>query len=502
MIAKKGKYLMLILPLLAVAYCDRAADIPRLLLPPEAGERPRVVLSSPSEAATAVSPETGIFVEFNVPMEEEKTANAFSLSGTAPAPGRVRWEGQRLNFDLESPLKPGESYVLTVRSGAVSREGINLDLDYIVHFIVGTRIDAPRVVTVLPADNSQAVDPDSDIRLVFTRAMDRVAVENAMQISPSVSGVYKWDADGGAFTFTPYSPLQNGTTYSITLGTVAVDLEGIALDSSFHSSFQVGLDFIFPTIEAVYEQGNPDPIADNSSGVFKDCAFIIHFSEAMDYGSVESNFSVIRLLNGATISGLFEWNTLFTTLTFTPAQPLEPQNDFRLEVGNGAKDQAGNTLAAPYRLQFRVDNSKGAVNSEYLRIVSMQKTSPVPEFLFALSPDDVNILALPSSSGSGGVSMTLKVLFSHSLKPGSVPENIFISRLQGTGSVAAIENVRLETTALPGDTLILEIGNVGDNLYELEFTGNRGGILSEERFGESETWLEDSVRIYIRVMDI
>ncbi|MCB1321429.1 MAG: Ig-like domain-containing protein, partial [Leptospiraceae bacterium] len=71
--------------------CDRAADIPELLLLPPAEQRPRIIGSNPAPTVGSVAPDTEIYVDFDRPMDLEATRNAFVVTGSAPPSGTPRW---------------------------------------------------------------------------------------------------------------------------------------------------------------------------------------------------------------------------------------------------------------------------------------------------------------------------------------------------------------------------------------------------------------------------
>lgn len=503
--------MILLLFILAALFCKNKDDFMLLLPDTGSGKRPRVINSSPSVSTPSVATNTQIFLDFNVPMNEEKTKRAFSLTGSVPAIGRPRWvAGQRLYYDLEEPLTSGESFVLKLSATALSDAGLSMDVEYIVHFIAGSRIDAPQVIATTPGDNEQSVDPDTIIRFIFSRPMDRNSVQNAFSITPALSGDFNWDSYNTTLTFAPSVSLNYPTTYSVNLSTGAKDLEGIKLSSPFTLTFQVGTDFQPPEITSVSEQGNPLPMTDSVTGIYKESGFVVRFSEAMDYSAVESNFSLIRLVDGSAASGIFLWNILFTHFTFVPDEPLEPENDYRLQIGTGAGDVSGNSLTAPYYLHFRVDNSAGAMNSEYLRILRIKKILPAPtaedlclDRAFCPDPDLLSLLSVNGSSGANGGTMSLEITFSHSLDPGSVPANLYHSRILGT-AVAQGEIIGVSfdsSNGLTKNILIIDYDSMGINHYKLELSGGRNGIKSTAENGESETWLAETGNVFYEITE-
>ncbi|MEQ9366728.1 MAG: Ig-like domain-containing protein, partial [Leptospirales bacterium] len=368
--------------------CDRVQDLPGLLLPSVApsGQRPSIIASSPAQGATAATAGTEIYVEFDRDMDLESTRNAFSLSGSASAAGNLRFAGRRVYYDLEDSLVPGNSYTLRVAGSAESNDGVSMQIDYLVFFSVGTATNAPTLLSSTPANNAQGVAVTSAIVMNFSRAMNRQSVENAFSISPTAAGAFSWGASDTQLTYTPFADLNFATTYSVTLSVGATDTEGISLSTTNNFSFQVGTDFTKPTVTDIREVGNIVALADLATGVYKDSAFIITFDEAMSFSPTQSAFSLTRLDNSTTVAGVLNWNATFTQLTFTPNDPLEPSRQYRLRVTTGAQDAAGNALDTQLTRTFTVDNTGGAVNSNYLTVTAMQKSAPGAVQAITLSP--------------------------------------------------------------------------------------------------------------------
>jgi hypothetical protein len=80
---------------------------------------------------------------------------------------------------------------------------------------------------------SASASTSSQITVTFTRPMDKSSVEAAFSTSPYVLGTISWS--GLALVFTPSTALDEGVTYTVTIGSSAVDSEGEALDCGMFS---------------------------------------------------------------------------------------------------------------------------------------------------------------------------------------------------------------------------------------------------------------------------
>lgn len=494
-----------------LAACDNAEEIPNILLNDTNGYSallsPRIVASNPAGNGGTYPGSVDIFADFSVPMDTEVTRNTFSVTGAASPSGRTVWEGnQRIKFELDEDLTSGNSYIMKVGRSAKSADGYLLNVDHLVYFTVGSTINGPTVVSSTPADNDQAVDVSSTIRVIFSRVMDQASTESAFSISPSASGTFAWDADGLGFTYTPYTDLTFATTYSVTVGVGATDTEGIPLASSHNFSFQAGTDFTNPTITAVRESGGVVDIPDYGTGVFKDAAFVVYFDEAMDYSSTESAFSITRLADSSSVSGTFAWAATFQDVTFTPDSPLEPESWYLLEVSTSATDVSGNSPDNPLQVHFYVDNSgtysgTPAAHSNYLTLTRVDKTTPAPAQINLTPIDNVTLHTVTLSAPPQA--LVLDVVFDNSLDPGSIGSNVTLTKLVdkfGTATPTLQGLSLFNDGAGTNNGLRIAIDNFDQTDYLIKIVSGSGGVLSDPTAspGETGTWLQNDINIYLR----
>jgi Tol biopolymer transport system component len=76
-----------------------------------------------------------------------------------------------------------------------------------------------RIAAVYPAEQAANVSVRSGVRVIFSQEM-AIGPESALELSPPVPGVTRWD--GRTLAFVPAEPLEPGTTYTVT---VAAGLE-------------------------------------------------------------------------------------------------------------------------------------------------------------------------------------------------------------------------------------------------------------------------------------
>ncbi len=490
-----------IIALASVGACEKAADIPGILLSDPAGARPKVINSSPLPGQNAVELNVPIFVEFDRKMDEESVEDSFSFTGSSPAPGDFQWVGNRVYFVTESSLTPGSNYELTLRGTATDEDGARLEIPYYLSFFAGTRIDAPELQTMTPAPNAQNAPPDTTIELVFSRAMDRTSAEEAFRIAPSIDGSITWEDGDTRMVFLPYSPLGVGQSYSVTVTTQGTDSEGIRLANQFSATFQVGDDFQPPSVVSLFESGNPTALVMDQTGISKDSSFRITFDESMHYSNTRNATSLRERDSGAAINGTYSWNGDFTELTFNPSEPLDPETEYRFRVGTGATDEAGNALQNVYSVDFLVDNSAGTLNSEYLQLVEVRKVYPLSADILSMDPADISPVTVPGPYTGSSWTAIIEFEFSHDLKEASVlPENLTIAKVAGPyPSSVFLKTIQfVGSGSLSSNVIRLEIAGLHPNLYRLRLYGSRTGIESETAPGESSTWMPENSVIYFQ----
>jgi hypothetical protein len=96
----------------------------------------------------------------------------------------------------------------------------------------------------------------------------------------------------------------------------------------------VGQDKIPPTVV----QTSP---ADQAANVPPNSKVVVTFSEPMDKPSAENAFGLNPAATGASA-----WDATGSVMTFTPGAPLQTNTQYTATVGTGAKDVAGNAMAA------------------------------------------------------------------------------------------------------------------------------------------------------------
>lgn len=203
----------------------------------------------------------------------------------------------------------------------------------------------PTITSTNPANNSTQVAINRMVVVEFNEPMDISTLTGLTftlnQGSTSVPGAVTYI--GTSATFTPTAVLSPSKIYSGTITTGAKNEAGVAMLSNYTFSFTTGAapDNILPTV-------NSSLPLNNATAVGRDKAISITFSEAMNPSSLTASFT---LKQGTTsVPGTVSYTG--STATFTPTNVLSASTVYTATISTGAKDLAGNALAANIEWNF------------------------------------------------------------------------------------------------------------------------------------------------------
>jgi len=203
----------------------------------------------------------------------------------------------------------------------------------------------PTVISTIPIDTAMDVPLNGTINATFSEAMNAatmVAANFSLAAGGTVvAGAVVFDEPNKTMTFTPTAALTASTLYTATITTGAKDLVGNTLAVNTVWSFSTGAtsDTTAPTVLTV----SP---ADLATNVAIDSTITATFSEGMDVSTMlnAANFTVAA---GTTaVSGTVAYNVQNKKAIFAPASNLVAGTTYTATIAVGAKDLAGNALAA------------------------------------------------------------------------------------------------------------------------------------------------------------
>lgn len=199
----------------------------------------------------------------------------------------------------------------------------------------------PIVVSTDPVNGATNVSTSKIITATFNEEMDPSTINASTfylkQGTTLIPGVVTYT--GKTATFTPNSPLAANTVYTGTVTTGAKDPAKNAMVANYVWSFNTGA---IPIVVST------DP-ANGATGVALNKVITATFSTVMNPATINSTTFTIR--QGSTlIPGVITYSGM--TASFTPAAPLIANTVYNGTITTGAKDTAGNAMAANYNWSF------------------------------------------------------------------------------------------------------------------------------------------------------
>ena len=308
------------------------------------GVLPTVNSTNPISNAVNVAVNSKISATFSVAMDPSTiTASNFIIKqGTGSVSGAVTYTGTTATFTPAANLAPNTLSTATITTGAKNPSGKSMTKDYVWSFTTGATADItlPTVTLTDPANSATGVAFTKLIVITFSEPMDPLTITSLTFIlkqgSTSVSGAVTYT--GTKATFTPTSNLAPNKIYTGTITTAAKNVAGKALASNYTFSFTTATDTTLPLVTST------DPL-NNATGVAYNKVVALTFSEVMDPLTIKT--STFMLKQGTTaVSGTVAYPATGTTATFTPTNLLEAGLTYTATITTGAKDLAGNALAA------------------------------------------------------------------------------------------------------------------------------------------------------------
>jgi len=249
-------------------------------------------------------------------------------------------------FAPESDLTSDVLFTATITTGAKDLAGNSLASDYVWTFTTGEAADAtaPTVSFTNPANAATGVALNQKIAATFSEAMDSETITTTTftlkQGTTAVAGTVSYA--GTTATFAPTANLAASTSYTATITTGAKDLAGNPLASNYVWTFTTGttLDTSAPTVTSTVP-------ADTATCVEINQTINATFSTGMDPATINTGtFTVAGPGTTTFITGTVTYSVASKVATFTPASNLASDVLFTATVTTGAKDLAGNPLAA------------------------------------------------------------------------------------------------------------------------------------------------------------
>jgi len=365
-------------PLPQVAYTEIKSDKPS----------PMVIQRTPPRGEE-LSPAGVIELVFDRPMAQAVTGKSFTLQAAAKSPrpvnGQISWPNPRtMQFKPSQPLERATVYDVILTQTATDNENVPLAAPFTFRFSTPGYLE---VTQVMPADGTANVATKPTITVMFNRPVVPLTslaqaknLPQPLTFEPAINGQGEW-LNSSIYVFTPSQDIPGGTTFK---ARVKSGLEDAAKQTILAKDFA----WQFTTQPPAVVWSSP---AEGDTLVRVDTAIQITFNQPIAKDSAAEYFSL-------TPDGFFsrpvagKLTVVSETLTFTPAQRLEFDTTYQINVKAGIPSVAGGLGSTqPFKAKFTTVPlpqivATNPVNEE-------QSASPYTDFTIQfntpISPDTV-----------------------------------------------------------------------------------------------------------------
>ena len=222
--------------------------------------------------------------------------------------------------------------------------------------------NAPTVTATVPVRAITGMPINRAISATFSEAMDPATITtttfllrvfNTTGALSAVSGEVSFDATNNIATFTPGTKaapvsLAPATSYQATITAGAKNPTGTPIAADYTWSFNTALtaDTTTPLVIATNAYGTTGVLT-GATGLLVNRDSTATFNETMDPASITAaTFTVTCAAPCVSPAGAVSY--IGTTATFNPTSDLAPGTTYTSTITTGAKDLAGNALAANY----------------------------------------------------------------------------------------------------------------------------------------------------------
>jgi len=259
----------------------------------------------------------------------------------------------------------------------------------------------PTVSASTPAANAVSIARNTLVTASFSTAMTPTTITAStftlMKGTTAVPGTVSYT--GTTATFTPTSLLDASTVYTATITSGAKSSSGTALTADKVWSF---------TTVGLPAAGATDPL-DQAIGVAQNKIVALTFSVAMDPSTITS--STFMLKQGTTsVAGAVTYSG--TTASFTPTSPLAANTVYTATVTTGAKDMAGDAIAANKVWSFTTVVLPGVLSTDPLDNAVGVASNKVVAITFSKAMDPLTITSSTFTVNQGATSVAGAVAYS------------------------------------------------------------------------------------------
>lgn len=241
----------------------------------------------------------------------------------------------KLYFDYEKMKTDSASVVVK------ANESVFVDKLMILNPI----LDPPVIVNFFPADSVNEVSNISNIVFEFDIRMNVQETQNAITISPSVAGTYKWENDNKKVTFTPAKGYVPGTKYTVSIATSAKTHFGINLPKKNTFSF---------TTRSKMNLVSTYPI-NNASDISTSVLISVKFDKGIDASTLANKITLTDSDENRILVTANQSKYSLGIIDFESKTPLNNNTLYRITLKAGIGDVEYVTFPQQVIIEFRTE---------------------------------------------------------------------------------------------------------------------------------------------------
>ena len=428
-----------------------------------------------------------VILKFNTEMEKSEAEGIMQISSDL---GTVRgdrfWKGNDLYFVPVAGWTAGVRYTLSLLGTVRSVDGREIRLERFISFFAINKNEPPFLEWHSPADGESTGTGDVVLEFHFTRPMDRLTVESAINIEGITNKTFEW-VDDNFVKVTPVSALNPWTTYRWNLRDSAKSADGVPVAKAYSGRFITDIDQTLPKVTNVY------PVLFSDGSWYPTGAGIETSLESGQGIAVEFNKpmseNVLRSVRiEPSLAGRTEYLSEKSVVWIFTRDP-EPETIYTLTISSDARDSEGLKTGSDYKVYFTPD-------IQFLNVSSFLPVgSPVMENFNA----EDNSLKVKIDSGTGEFlfSIRFSLPFSAEEKQNSLPRitlSPFFPRTLAPVALQYAEWISDYRLLMRWEGLSAGSDDI-PHYYMLTIPGGRGGIKSGMGI-----YMKEDITVYLEVV--
>lgn len=180
---------------------------------------------------THIDPDTAIQITFDEAMNTQSVNKHISITPDTNLIFDWNSEATLLTITPQR-LSKATTYEVKLQPNIQNATGGSLETPLTFSF---TTLGEVQVLSFSPSSNATNIDTSPSLQVTFDQAVDHQSAQDKFSLSPNVEGSFSWQDN--TMSFAPNTPLENQTTYTMTVGSDIKSIKGFNSTQSYTNSF-------------------------------------------------------------------------------------------------------------------------------------------------------------------------------------------------------------------------------------------------------------------------